>query len=345
MRSPTSPVLRVGHVTVWRDEPEPPAGRGVARTGVTAIVPADPSSLFRRPLPAGIAVLNGAGELTGALAIREWGVLETPVYLTSTMQVGRVLDGAVAAAVAADASVGVEDVVLPVVGECDDSWLNDARVVQVEASDASRALAAARCGRRRRMRRCRYRHDLARLEGRHRDVESRCDRHRRQRSVCSCSRTSAATSRVRSASTACRSARRSRIPGSTPSSPPGSCICVVAIDLPLASSQLERVARRCGLGLARAGSVAWHGSGEIFIAFATDGRPTRGDLFAGTAPRVPDRALDTLFQATVEATEEAVLNALWAAVDTDGRDGRLARALPHDLTLEVLERHGRLRGA
>ena len=97
------PGVAVGHVTVWRDEPEPPAGRGVARTGVTAIVPADPASLFRQPLPAGVAVLNGAGELTGALAIREWGVLETPVYLTASMQVGRVLDGAVAAAIAADA--------------------------------------------------------------------------------------------------------------------------------------------------------------------------------------------------------------------------------------------------
>src|SRR5207253_7831176 len=84
------PGVAVGHVTVWRDEPEPPAGRGVARTGVTAVVPAPPQSLFEAPVPAGAAVLNGAGEMTGSLQVSEWGVLETPVYLTATMAVGRV---------------------------------------------------------------------------------------------------------------------------------------------------------------------------------------------------------------------------------------------------------------
>src|SRR4051812_9627231 len=114
----------VGHVTV-------------ERTGVTAVVP--PSL----PAPAGTAVLNGAGELTGSLQVREWGVLETPVYLTSTMAVGRVYDGAVSAAIAADPAVGAETVVIPVVGECDDSWLSESRLVQVDAADAGRALAAA----------------------------------------------------------------------------------------------------------------------------------------------------------------------------------------------------------
>ena len=135
--------VAVGHVTVVRDEPDPPAGRGVARSGVTALVPADPAALLAEPLRAGVAVLNGAGEMTGSIQVREWGVIETPVYLTATMSVGRIYDGAVAAAVAADPRVGVEDVVIPVVGECDDSRLNDARVVQVEADDAGRALAAA----------------------------------------------------------------------------------------------------------------------------------------------------------------------------------------------------------
>ena len=92
---------------------------------------------------AGTAVLNGAGELTGSLQIREWGLFETPVYLTATMSVGRVYDGAVALAAAIDPDVGLEAVVIPVVGECDDSWLNDARTVQVEAADAARAVEAA----------------------------------------------------------------------------------------------------------------------------------------------------------------------------------------------------------
>src|SRR5438552_9172418 len=86
--------VRVGQVTVIRDESDPPAGRGVARTGVTAIVPAAPVTLFSEPLTAGVAVLNGAGEMTGAVQISEWGLLETPVYLTATMSVGRVFDGA-----------------------------------------------------------------------------------------------------------------------------------------------------------------------------------------------------------------------------------------------------------
>src|SRR5256885_597122 len=117
-----------GHVTVWRDEDPPPAGRGVARTGVTAILPAPAESLFREPLAAGAAVLSGGGEMPVSPQVREWGLLETPVSLTSSMAVGRVLAGAVPAAVAADPAVGVEDVVLPVVAECDDSWLSDASV-------------------------------------------------------------------------------------------------------------------------------------------------------------------------------------------------------------------------
>ena len=107
----------VGHVTVVRDEPDPPAGRGVARTGVTAIVPAAPEPLRSQPLAAGVAVLNGAGEMTGIAAGRASGAcIETPIYLTATMAVGRVYDGAVAAAVAADPGVGVDAVVIPVVG-------------------------------------------------------------------------------------------------------------------------------------------------------------------------------------------------------------------------------------
>src|SRR5207248_10206100 len=119
--------VTVGHVTVRRDEAAPPTGRGIARTGVTVVVPAPPGTLVRRPLAAGTAVLNGAGELTGSVQILEWGLIETPIYLTSTMAVGRIYDGAVAAAIAADPSVGTENAVIPIVGECDDGWLSDAR--------------------------------------------------------------------------------------------------------------------------------------------------------------------------------------------------------------------------
>jgi D-aminopeptidase len=128
--------------------------------------------------------------------------------------------------------------------------------------------------------------------------------------------------------------------GLDPRPPAGSCIAVVATDAPLGTAQLSRLARRCGLGLARTGSVAHHGSGEIFLAFSTDRRPRAEE--PDEQHVVPDRLLDGFFAATVEATEEAVLNALWAAVDTPGREGRLVRALPHETVLELLHRHERL---
>ncbi len=249
--------VKVGHVTIVRDDP-------VARTGVTAIVPP------RLPLAAGTAVLNGAGELTGSLQIREWGVLETPVYLTATMAVGRVYDGAVAAAIAADPAVGVDDVVIPVVGECDDSWLSDPRPVHVSAADVARALEAAGPV----------------VEG---AVGAGTGM------VCfdfkggigSSSRVVASGAVVGALVLAnFGSARDLRIDGvpvgrelGAPGTPPaGSCIVVLATDAALDSAGLERLARRAGLGLARCGSVAHHGSGEIFLAFST-----------ATAPAAPVR--------------------------------------------------------
>jgi len=334
------PGVRVGHVTVIRDEPAPPAGRGIARTGVTAIVPGPGASVFRRPVPAGVAALNGAGELTGFLQISEWGLIETPIFLTSTMAVGRIFDGAVALACEADRGVGVDGVVIPVVGECDDSWLNDARTVQVEASDAARAAAAARDGA---------------IEQGSVGAGAGMVAFGWKGGIGSSSRLAPEVEAtvgvlVLANFGAARDLRIDGVPvfpavgdGRDPRPPAGSCIAVVATDAPLHAAQLERLARRAGLGLARTGSVAHHGSGEIFVAFSTaaaerdDAPPLRIDRAT-----LPDRRLDPLFAATVEATEEAVLNALWAAVDTTGREGRLVRALPHEPVLALLRAHGRL---
>src|SRR5437660_1077588 len=112
--------------------------------------------------------------------------------------------------------------------------------------------------------------------------------------------------------------------------PGGSCIAVLATDAPLTPPQLERLARRAGLGLARAGSVGHHGSGEIFVAFATSNERSH-----------PDSELDPLFQAAVDATEEAVLASLWAATDTTGREGRVVRALPREKVLDLYRGRGR----
>jgi D-aminopeptidase len=317
--------VRVGHATVVRDEPDPPAGRGVARSGVTAIAPGDAATLARESLRAGVAVLNGAGEMTGSIQIAEWGVLETPVYLTATMSVGRVYDGAVAAAVAADPAIGVDNVVIPVVGECDDSWLNDARVVQVEADDAGRALAAA---------------DADFTEG---AVGAGTGM------VCfgfkggigSASRRAGDATVGVLVLTNFGERRHLRIDGvpvgrllgegaATRRRPAGSCIAVVATDAPVGSADLVRIARRAGLGLARTGSTGHHGSGEIFLAFST----ARGPVEAVD--------VDALFEATVDASEEAVINSLWSAETTLGREGRVVPALPHDAAIELLAQHGRI---
>jgi D-aminopeptidase len=321
--------VAVGHVTVWRDEPDPPVGRGVGRSGVTVVVPGEPAKLTGAPVRAGVAVLNGAGELTGSHEIREWGTLETPIYLTATMAVGRVYDGAVAAAVAADPSVGIDDVVIPVVGECDDSWLSEARVVQVEAEDAGRVLAVATGG------------PVAEgavgagtgmvafgLKG----------------GIGTASRLLPDGSTLGVLVLANFGVRRNLVVDGVPAGEvldgedarghgDGSCIAIVATDAALVSHDLSRVARRCGLGLARTGSVAYDGSGEIFLAFSTSREGGESD---GRPP------VNELFEATVEATEEAVLNALWAAPEVTGREGRVVPALPHEPVLALLREHGRL---
>jgi len=298
--------VTVGHVTV-------------ERTGVTAVVPPT------LPAPAGTAVLNGAGELTGSLEIREWGGLGTPVYLTSTHAVGRVYDGAVSVAMAADPGVGVDRVVIPVVGECDDSWLSDARVAHVQPDDVARAAADASF-------------DFGQGA-----VGAGAGM------VCFDWKGGIGSSSRRAGEhtvgvlllTNFGSSEQLRVDGvpvgelldERPEEAPdlgGSCIAVLATDAPLTPPQLERLARRAGLGLARAGSVAHHGSGEIFVAFA-----------ASVERSFPDRELNPLFQAAVDATEEAVLCSLWAAVDTTGREGRLVRALPHEKVLDLYRGRGR----
>jgi D-aminopeptidase len=298
--------VTVGHVTV-------------EHTGVTAVVP--PSL----PLPAGTAVLNGAGELTGSLEIREWGLLETPVYLTSTHAVGRVYDGAVSVAMAADPRVGVDDVVIPVVGECDDSWLSDARVAHVQPGDVARAVVGATADFEQGAVGAGAGMSCFDWKGGIGSSSRRAGEH----TVGVLLLTNFGTSEQLRVDGVPIGGLLDERPDSAPA-PGGSCIAVVATDAPLTPPQLERLARRAGLGLARAGSVAHHGSGEIFVAFATS--PERS---------FEDRDLNPLFQAAVDATEEAVLCSLWAAVDTTGRERRLVRALPREKVLELYRGRGR----
>jgi D-aminopeptidase len=323
------PGVGVGHATVWRDEPPPPGGRGVARTGVTVLDLG--GNLFRHPVPAGGAVLNGAGECTGFLAAGEWGLAETPVFLTSTMQVGRVYDAACELLMAEDPGIGVDDVIIPIVAECDDSFLSDARRMQVGAQDVRAALAAARAsaggpapaegavGAGTGMTCLGYKGGIGSAS---RLVESGG----RQYAV-GVLLLSNFGDRGRLTVDGVPAGRLPPPPGSAGAAPPaGSCIVIAVTDAPLDAAGCARLARRAGLGLARTGSTARHGSGEIFLGLATGLRAPRGRAAPG--PPLTGRELDPFFAAVVEATEEAVLSSLLAAVTVTGRDGHTSYALP-----------------
>jgi D-aminopeptidase len=330
------PGVGLGHATLWLDEPGPPAGRGVVRTGVS-VLHLD-GDLFGAPVPAGGAVLNGAGECTGFVAVREWGRVETPVFLTSTMQVGRVYDAACSLLARADGRIGVEDVVIPVVAECDDSGLSDPRWARLSDGDVERAWAAARAA---------VGSGRAPQEGCvGAGTGMECLGHKG--GIGTASRL-LPDGHVLGAVVLTNFGDGARltvcgVPAGTLSStaPPaptdrgdrGSCIVVLVTDGPLDAQACERLARRAGLGLARTGSVAGHGSGEIFLALATG---LRGDrLRSAAGPPVFGRALDPYFAAAVEATEEAVLTSLLAARTTSGRDGRTVAALPFDAVVDLV---------
>jgi D-aminopeptidase len=342
---PTNSVLDVagvglGHATVSRDEPDPPEGRGIARTGVTVLRLAD--DIFDRPMPCGGAVLNGAGELTGLATAREWRLLETPILLTSTMQLGRVYDAACLLMLEETAAVS-EQVVIPVVGECDDSWLNEIRCMQVTEADVRAAWQAARDS---------VGSTVPPAEG---AVGSGTGM------LClgfkggiGTSSRVTPTGHTVAVLVMTNFGSRDRltvdgvpvgrllgdhVPGCVPVDD-GSCIGIAVTDAPLDGAGCERLARRIGLGLARTGSVATHGSGEIFMAVATGLRADREAQLQGIP--TTGSALNPLFEAVVEASEEAVLNSMLGAVTTTGRNGRVAHALPAEPVRALLAASGRI---
>jgi D-aminopeptidase len=328
------PGVGVGHLTVWRDEPAPPRGRGVARTGVTVLDPG--GNCFRSPVPAGGAVLNGAGECTGFLAMQEWGLAESPVFLTSTMQVGRVYDAACELLAEEEPAIGVEDVVIPLVAECDDSFLNDARRMQVTRDDVREALSAARAS---------VGTVLPPDEGAiGAGAGMSCFDWKGGIGTASRLVPSGHVVGVLVLANFGDSERLTvagvpvgaqlRPPEGAVAGPAGSCIVVVVTDGPLDATACQRLAGRAGLGLGRTGSTAHHASGEIFLALATGLRSPRGQPPAGIP--ASGRDLDPFFAAAVEATEEAVLTSLLAATTVTGRDGNTATALPYDEVARLL---------
>jgi D-aminopeptidase len=340
---PTNSVLDVpgvglGHATVVRDDPEPPAGGGVARTGVTVLDPG--GDLWARPVPAGVAVLNGAGELTGRSQVEEWGIVETPVFLTSTMQVGRVYDAACRLLMAEQPAIGVDDVVIPVVGECDDSWLSDPRTGRITDQEVAAAWAEARAtagaagppghgavGAGAGMTCLGWKGGIgtsSRIlpDGHTVAVVLLCNFGQWDRLTVGGVAVGRALGR----------------PDHMPPPPAGSCLGVVVTDAPLDAAACARLARRVGLGLARVGSTAHHASGELFLALATGLRAARGA--APERAPLPGGALNPYFEAVVDAAEESVLSCLLAAEDTTGRAGRSVAALPIDRVRAMLRAPG-----
>ncbi|HEY7858337.1 MAG TPA: P1 family peptidase [Candidatus Nanopelagicales bacterium] len=330
------PGVGVGHATVVYDEPAPPDGRGLARTGVTVIHPG--GDVWESPVPAGVAVLNGAGELTGRTQIDEWGVTETPVFLTSTMQVGRVYDAACRLLMAEQPRIGVEDFLIPVVGECDDSWLNEARYMHVTDEHVASALTAAQSS---------VGSTVAPDQG---AVGAGTGM-----SCFGWKGGIGTSSRVlpdghvvgvllltnfgqydRLTIAGVRVGELLGTPAHLQPPPAGSCLGVVVTDAPLDQRGCERLAQRVGLGLARTGSTGHHASGEIFLAMATGLRVLRGTV-PSVAP-IRGREIDDYFAAVVDASEEAVVSSLLAAVTTTGVGGRTIDALPADRVRELVAR-------
>ena len=331
--------VTVGQVTLMEDLAN---GRKV-RTGVTAILPRGRESLKTAVYGAWFA-LNGNGEMTGTAWLDEGGQLEGPVMLTNTHSVGVVRDAVIAWRVragGADASGYWWS--LPVVAETWDGDLNDINGFHVRPEHVDRALDTAATGP----------VDEGNVGG---GTGMTC--HDFKCGIGTASRRVAleggtytvgvlvqANYGVRETLRIAGVPVGQELPVKTDAPPAkgdqGSIIIVVATDAPLLPHQLKRVAKRAGLGLARMGSYAGNGSGDIFIALST----ANAAAFSGK-PLVPSVSIgndyvDGLFNATVQATEEAIVNAMVAARDMQGTGGRSAQALPHDALVRLLKKYGR----
>ena len=351
--------VRVGHTTRIEGNGPLVVGQGPIRTGVTAIVPHD-GDIWTEPLFAGCHRLNGNGELTGLEWIREAGHLTGPIGITNTHSVGVVRDGIIRNAVR-ELAFGTSYWALPVVGETWDGLLNDIDGFHVTADDVDLALAAAGDG--------------AVPEG---NVGGGTGMvcHDFKGGIGTASRVVPRETGGYTVGVLVQAnyGRRDwlRIDGvpigeaipisdvpspytgnddedSTPFVEPGSgsIIAIVATDAPLLPNQCDRLAQRVGLGVGRMGGTGAHSSGDLFLCFATGNRtlprttlPTDRRLTADIRV-LNDYAIGPLFDATIEATEEAILNALVAAETMTGRDGITAHALPHDRLLDTMARFGR----
>jgi D-aminopeptidase len=340
--------VTVGSTTLIDGDGPLVVGRGPVRTGVTVVVPH--ADIGRSPVFAGCHRLNGNGEMTGLEWVRESGQLTTPVAITNTHSVGVVRDALVAHELGRrdDASSFWS---LPVVAETFDGALNDINGFHVTAAHLEQALAAAAAG------------PVA--EG---NVGGGTGMvcHGFKGGTGTASRTVGpwtvgvlvqANHGTRERLTVDGVAVGRQLGRDAIASPwdqvearaegAGSIIVILATDAPLLPHQLERLAQRAVIGIARAGGGGEHSSGDLMLAFST---ANHGKLHSYKVEEpteaidiamLPDGAITDLFWGAIEATEEAILNALVAAETLVGRDGITATALPHDQLVETMTRFGR----
>ena len=344
------PGVKVGHYSRQEDDVKVPGlpGSTSVRTGITAILPA-PSDVYKRRLVAGGFVLNGVGEMSGLTQVVEWGWLETPILLTNSASVGPVHAGVRAHMCERHPGIGTNhDMVLPVVGETDDSFLNDVRVGICTAQDARRAIKAAAAGPVEQgsvgggtgMISFDFAGGIGTSSRTLMEAEGGFTVGVLVQSNFGRMRNLTVDGAVVGRGLDPLFPAEGRRAGSY-----GSVIVAIATDAPLLSSQLCRVARRAALGLGRVGSHAASTSGEIIVAFSTANRTLR----ASVEPRkflklkfIADAFVNPIYEAVIEVTEEAVINAMVCSHGMTGRSGARAPALPQDTLLELLgeERRG-----
>ena len=346
--------VKVGHVTLIKGSGALVPGIGPVRTGVTVVIPRD--DVWHKKVPAGAFVLNGTGEMTGLAWVAEAGFLEYPIALTNTLNVPRVANGVMSWMFKHNPEIGItDDTLTPVVAECDDSRLNDSRGRHVSEDDVVRALDEASSGpvaegtvgagtgmiayqfkggigtasRR-----------LSREDGGYTIGVLVNANHGRRHELTIAGVPVGRLWQEKKSASRLEHENMAHLSKREQLGDQGSIIIVIATDAPVDSRQLQRMARRAALGLARTGATSHHGSGDFILAFSTGNEiPHYPDSPTFLMTHLADTHLNPILAATVEATEEAIINALVAATTVVGRDGRRAEAISHERLLRILQRH------
>jgi len=341
------PGVTVGHTTLISGEGKLEVGKGPVRTGVTAILPRGRDS-FDGAVFAGWWTLNGNGEMTGTTWVEESGFLVGPVMITNTHSVGVVRD-AVIQWIVAHRKMGPDDDwwSLPVVAETWDGWLNDINGFHVKPEHAFHAIESAHGG-------------LVEEGAVGGGTGMICNGFKGGIGTSSrklpakdggytvgvlvqCNYGSRQNFRVAGIPVGREIASEDPyafVPSDVAER--GSIIVVVATDAPLLPMQLKRLSHRVTLGLGRDGSISGNGSGDIFLAFSTANPGAAAEDHLVDLKMLPNDMLDPVFAATVQATEEAIINAMIAAESMTGRDNHHVTALPHDQLRTVLKKYNRL---